>query len=287
MRVYGALMWSLGKVVRTPEVMRVYLGSFSDQPYKNEDFKKLFEAEQRDLITDLLQLPRNSAVRKINELVKRARLVRSHMFIITHLKTKMPWLFGKEDTQKELIKNLAVHYREIEITKHVPYGDFPEVALMQEKLGYIQDFTTLPLESERLTTIIEQVLSVDLPQLMKVIQPPKQKKDEIITNPFSEVPWEISPDDKEAYDGIFAACLPKSGRITGQAAQKVLMDTGLGASILYKIWELSDIEKKGSLDSDEFAVALHLTENAKMGKPVPSTLPYALVPPSKRHLFKS
>jgi GTP-binding protein EngB required for normal cell division len=28
MRVYGAMMWSLGKVVNTPEVMRVYIGSF-------------------------------------------------------------------------------------------------------------------------------------------------------------------------------------------------------------------------------------------------------------------
>lgn len=26
MRVYGALMWSLGKVINTPEVMRVYIG---------------------------------------------------------------------------------------------------------------------------------------------------------------------------------------------------------------------------------------------------------------------
>jgi predicted GTPase len=30
MRVYGAMMWSLGKVVATPEVARVYIGSFWD-----------------------------------------------------------------------------------------------------------------------------------------------------------------------------------------------------------------------------------------------------------------
>lgn len=32
MRVYGALMWSLGKVFNTPEVCRVYIGSFWNEP---------------------------------------------------------------------------------------------------------------------------------------------------------------------------------------------------------------------------------------------------------------
>ncbi|GJP63951.1 hypothetical protein CLOP_g20978 [Closterium sp. NIES-67] len=42
MRVYGALMWSLGKVINTPEVMRVYIGSFSDTaPAKKLPAKKL------------------------------------------------------------------------------------------------------------------------------------------------------------------------------------------------------------------------------------------------------
>ena len=40
-------MWSLGKVVKTPEVMRVYIGSFWDQPYAapGKENEKLFEAE--------------------------------------------------------------------------------------------------------------------------------------------------------------------------------------------------------------------------------------------------
>ena len=106
MRVYGALMWSLGKVVKSPEVMRVYLGSFWDKPLQIPDNKELFEMEQRDLISDLKSLPQNSAVRKLNELVKRARLVRVHMCIIATLRKKMPAFWGGDGTQKDLIKNL-------------------------------------------------------------------------------------------------------------------------------------------------------------------------------------
>jgi EH domain-containing protein 1 len=40
MRVYGALMWSLGKILNTPEVARVYIGSFWDQQLKNESNRR-------------------------------------------------------------------------------------------------------------------------------------------------------------------------------------------------------------------------------------------------------
>lgn len=36
MRVYGALMWSLGKILKMPEVARVYIGSFWDQQLRND-----------------------------------------------------------------------------------------------------------------------------------------------------------------------------------------------------------------------------------------------------------
>lgn len=43
MRVYGALMWSLGKVMQTPEVCRVYIGSFWEAPLSNFENRFLLE----------------------------------------------------------------------------------------------------------------------------------------------------------------------------------------------------------------------------------------------------
>jgi GTPase SAR1 family protein len=102
MRVYGALMWSLGKVMKTPEVLRVYIGSFWDQPLHCTDNAELFELEEKDLMRDLKDLPRNSAVRKINELVKRVRLCKVHAYIISTLKEQMPMLMGHSKKQKQV-----------------------------------------------------------------------------------------------------------------------------------------------------------------------------------------
>ncbi|KAK7067155.1 EH domain-containing protein 4 [Halocaridina rubra] len=53
MRVYGALMWSLGKVLNTPEVARVYIGSFWDQPLRydvNRKYSKLKNSGVLDIL---------------------------------------------------------------------------------------------------------------------------------------------------------------------------------------------------------------------------------------------
>ena len=79
MRVYGAMMWSLGKVIQTPEVTRVYVGSFWEQPLQIDDNRKLFELEENDLFADLQTLPKNAALRKLNDLIKRARLAKVYL----------------------------------------------------------------------------------------------------------------------------------------------------------------------------------------------------------------
>ncbi|MEQ2249966.1 hypothetical protein ILYODFUR_034975, partial [Ilyodon furcidens] len=48
------------------------------------------------------------------------------------------------------------------------------------------------------------------------------------------------------------------------------------------VWDLSDIDKDGHLDKDEFAVAMHLVYRALEKEPIPGLLPSALIPPSKR-----
>lgn len=95
LRAFGALMWNLGKIIHTPEVVRVYVGSFWDQPPLFDDNKALLQAEQADLMRDIRDLPRHSTVRRISELVRRIRLCKVHCYIIGYIKDSLP-TFGKQ-----------------------------------------------------------------------------------------------------------------------------------------------------------------------------------------------
>jgi len=278
-------MWSLGKVIKTPEALRVYVGSFWDKPYAapGKENEKLFEAETQDLLEDLLSLPRNSAVRKVNELVKRARLVRCHSYIISHLREKMPLMFGKEATKNELIENLAREFGEIERIYKIPPGDFPNVVKMQESLRPL-DFSSFPKASERLFIQIEDVMTKDLPKLMKLMAP--QRSAEVL-NPFAADQWVINSTMKAAYDEVFFGLNPKNGYLDGAAAREPLMATGIATDDLRKIWDLCDFERDGQLDAESFALALFLSEAVKLGKKPPPVLPISFVPPSKRRKYQA
>lgn len=81
---------------------------------------------------------------------------------------------------------------------------------------------------------------------------------------------------------MFDSLNPIDGKISGAAAKSEMVKSKLPNSILGKIWKLSDIDKDGFLDSDEFALAMHLIQVKLDGHDIPSTLPDHLIPPSKR-----
>ncbi|OIW07222.1 hypothetical protein TanjilG_02542 [Lupinus angustifolius] len=88
-KVYGALMWSLGKVLNTPEVaLCAYISDHSMKPM-DEGFVgplglDLFKKEQNNLLADLIDIPKKACDRLTNEFVKLAPRD-SLIFLITHI----------------------------------------------------------------------------------------------------------------------------------------------------------------------------------------------------------
>ncbi|XP_043254802.1 EH domain-containing protein 1 [Colletes gigas] len=306
MRVYGALMWSLGKVLQTPEVARVYIGSFWDQPLRYDVNKRLFEDEEQDLFKDMQSLPRNAALRKLNDLIKRARLAKVHAYIISALKKDMPNMFGKDTRKKELIKKLGQIYDQIQREQQISPGDFPDLKKMQESLAH-HDFNKFCALKPKLLEVVDKMLAEDIAKLMAMIpheevctmsdslvkggafegvkdqvSPFGYKRGEGIDAGAGEPEWIVNK-ERDKYDSIFGTLDPCDGKITGAAAKSEMVKSKLPNSVLGKIWKLSDIDHDGLLDSDEFALAMHLINVKLGGYDLPAELPDHLIPPSKRN----
>ena len=85
-----------------------------------------------------------------------------------------------------------------------------------------------------------------------------------------------------AFSQVFASLNPTNGLVSGMAVRPVLERSNLPVDVLRHVWNLSDIDRDGCLDADEFAVAMHLARESTNGKQLPASLPRELIPPSKR-----
>lgn len=167
LRVYGALMWSLGKVVQTPEACRVYLGSFWDAPLKLDDNRVLLEREKTDLLTEIHSLPQNAIVRRINDLVRRARAVKVHAYIIHYLRKQMPYMMGKSEKQERLIARLDKEFIACARRYNLPLGDFPPVDKYRKMLSEVKDISDFKRLDKNLVYEMDRVLTHDIPMLLQ------------------------------------------------------------------------------------------------------------------------
>eukprot|EP00922_Rhytidocystis_sp_ex-Travisia-forbesii_P058214 GHVS01086091.1.p1 GENE.GHVS01086091.1~~GHVS01086091.1.p1 ORF type:complete len:589 (+),score=65.39 GHVS01086091.1:2377-4143(+) len=303
MRVYGALMWSLGKVIPTPEVTRVYIGSFWDQPLHIDENRKLFEAEANDLFSDIAQLPRNAAVRKLNDFIKRVRLAKVHALLLNYLRKQMP-MWGKEAKKKQLIQNLQGVYQVVSQEHGVPIGDFPPISLMQEKLT-IFDWHKIPKLDTKRMAMIDDMMSKQIPLLMKLIPAEEAQSASALPQDGTMVQARISPfmavkcdgqtvspqwaikrylhtrPDVEKYREDFIKLGPnENGMLNGGQVKLDLVKCKLPSSVLHRIWNLADATKDGYLDLYEYALSRHFIEMKLEDLELPATLPESLLPPA-------
>mmetsp|Transcript_57308 Transcript_57308/g.161872 ORF Transcript_57308/g.161872 Transcript_57308/m.161872 type:complete len:560 (+) Transcript_57308:39-1718(+) len=297
MRVYGALMWSLGKVIDSPEVARVYIGSFWDEPLTNDSQRKLFESEENDLFTNLAGLPHSAAVRKLNDLIKRARLARVHAFILDYLKRKMPSMWGKGREQKRLLANLPQVFQDIAKERNLPLGDFPDPQQVREILSGI-DFATLPKLDRKKLEVLDSMLEKDVPKLLTLVPDEMMRVSNTDMgmgsaepSPFSgmkvgggnettiyQQQWLTAPDPELIRQEFMAMGPGKNGTLSGQKAKDKMVESRLPSNVLHKIWNLADIDKDGLLNMYEYALAMHLIKMRLEGQDLPASLPPSMMP---------
>ena len=94
-------------------------------------------------------------------------------------------------------------------------------------------------------------------------------------------PWKILPDDRTKYEQQFSQLSPIDGFLTGSQSRGFLLKSNLPPAVLAKVWELSDVNRDGRLDRNEFSVAMHLIRKKLQGIELPSVLsPSILISPT-------
>ncbi|KAJ7386596.1 hypothetical protein OS493_008744 [Desmophyllum pertusum] len=138
----------------------------------------------------------------------------------------------------------------------------------------------------RLIALAQNGKDVSLSNLMLLVPAPKVGDilPPVVPPPQESTLWAVKPAEKAKYDNIFEGLKPVSGLLPGDKVKPVLLNSKLPIDVLGRVWELSDIDKDGMLDNDEFAVAMHLVYRALEGDPVPLSLHGKVIPPSKRKL---
>uniref|UniRef100_A0A8C4X1U5 Epidermal growth factor receptor pathway substrate 15 n=1 Tax=Eptatretus burgeri TaxID=7764 RepID=A0A8C4X1U5_EPTBU len=96
------------------------------------------------------------------------------------------------------------------------------------------------------------------------------------------VPLPNFTEEKERFCLIFNSLQPVRGFLSGDKVKPVLLNSKLPVDVLGRVWDLSDVDRDGFLDQDEFSVAMYLVYRALEKEPVPLALPIKLVPPAKR-----
>uniref|UniRef100_A0A7S4B5X4 Uncharacterized protein n=1 Tax=Chrysotila carterae TaxID=13221 RepID=A0A7S4B5X4_CHRCT len=169
LKINSALTWSLARILKAPEVRRIYVGSFWDQPLNPNFMSELFEREAAVLLSDLQVVPRNNTLNKVNNLIMRTRMVRVQALILHQLKCEMPKMTGKDRKQRELIAGLEEVFLKVMKAHNVPVGDFPDVNKFRHTLATCEacrDFTKFKKLDDKLLAQLDAIIANDIGMLM-------------------------------------------------------------------------------------------------------------------------
>jgi EH domain-containing protein 1 len=258
MRVYGALMWSLARVFKFPEVVRVFVGSFWGQPYVRTDNEKLLMQEEAELLADLRSLPRNAAIRRVNEIVKRARQVRTHALILDHL-TRQFSFFGKSKKQAKLLEKMQDEFLHVHKTQQIPVGDFPHLGRFCDVLKEFE-IHRFPEIDKKLLSKLDWALDTGIPELMKMMPPEISQSEATAHFSATALAHEQPPSYTAGGAGAGSASAGDDGLVPAPSALGVLSGVpgGLGAAVFNPFdddaelpvhWAISDYDRQRHMSS--------------------------------------
>jgi epidermal growth factor receptor substrate 15 len=94
----------------------------------------------------------------------------------------------------------------------------------------------------------------------------------------------LAPEKINEYSLLFEKSGAENGLLSGVVAKQIFEKARLPNEVLGRVWNLSDTQARGALDTTEFVIAMHLLASYKAGvmRGVPNTLPPGLYEAASR-----
>ncbi|KAJ1673314.1 hypothetical protein EV182_005480, partial [Spiromyces aspiralis] len=278
--------------ISTPEVIRVYMGSFwpaTHPPLKHtyEEARELFDREQRDLLVDMRLIPKNAAIRRLNEIVKRTRQAMVHAYICGYIRSQLPTFGSKEKKLKSIMDDLDAHFTKIQHMYNLAQGDFPDAAAFKHNCQYFKA-KEFPKMDISLINAAKDALNNDFPRLMRqfpstarwtesnfgeTYEGQQQQQQALpaysaltklgqrtnVHNPFTN--GTVPSGERRYQREFFAAVDPATGMVAGTSAgEQMTQRWGLDNRVMAEIWDCVDWRGDGKLDAVQFEAAMRMCE---------------------------
>jgi hypothetical protein len=156
-----------GKIFDSPEVVRVYTGSYWNGALINSDFKRMFEKDEKLLVRELIDLPRCAAERKVNQMVNRIRLVKVHVCLLGALSKMTPRLFGKKKSRDKILNDIGVIMDNVRVEFDLSKGDMPDPKEFAQCLKNFSDFSAFPPTDRALIKRLDSLIANDIPSIVR------------------------------------------------------------------------------------------------------------------------
>ena len=112
-------------------------------------------------------MPRGAALRKLNDLIKRARLARVLALIVGELHANMP-LIRKDAAKKNLLKNLEETISSVESKHGMCSGDLPPIDKLRESLSRA-DWSKFRAVDKKLLIKLDRMLTEEMSKLIAML----------------------------------------------------------------------------------------------------------------------
>jgi hypothetical protein len=132
----------------------------------NDDFKRMFEKDEKLLIQELVDLPRCAAERKVNQMVNRIRLVKVHVCLLGTISKMTPRLFGRKRSRARILGGLDSIMDNVRVEFDLSKGDMPDPEEFARCLNNFPDFSVFPPTDRDLIEKLDSLIEIDIPNII-------------------------------------------------------------------------------------------------------------------------